>query len=225
MNLLIQAENLTTLKELTKIHKSKIKLIYIDPPYNRQNKTFQYNDSRRENEWIDFMEPRLSAAKALISETGSIWISIDDTECHYLKVLCDNIFGETTSYQQSFGRKNIPGANDSRHLSNNHDYILVYAKDKKLWEINRFPRTEELTHDTQIQITIPEANGNPVHYTPRAGKTPHHIHSPTEQHGNHQSVPTEDTQIRQCKDLRKITKFAFKQQLPERKHFYKTSKD
>jgi len=101
VNLLIEGDNYHSLAVLNFTHKNSVDVIYIDPPYNTGNKDFKYNDryvdkedGYRHSKWISFMSKRLSLAKNLLKETGSIFISIDDNEFSQLKLLCDDIFGE-----------------------------------------------------------------------------------------------------------------------------------
>ena len=91
-NLIIKGNNLLALHSLKKKYAGKVKLIYIDPPYNTGNDSFKYNDSFNHSAWLTFMCNRLEIAKSLLSKEGTIWITIDDVEGHYLKVLCDQIF-------------------------------------------------------------------------------------------------------------------------------------
>ncbi|MFH1030228.1 MAG: site-specific DNA-methyltransferase [bacterium] len=91
-NFIIKGNNLLALASLKKEFAGKVKLIYIDPPYNTGNDGFKYNDSFNHSSWLTFMKNRLEIAKELLSKDGSIWVNIDDHESHYLKVLCDGIY-------------------------------------------------------------------------------------------------------------------------------------
>jgi len=99
-NLIIKGNNLIVLHSLKKKYAGKVKLIYIDPPYNTGNDSFGYNDRFNHSTWLTFMKNRLEVAKDLMSEDGSIFVSLDDSEVHYCKVLMDEILGETTLYHQ-----------------------------------------------------------------------------------------------------------------------------
>lgn len=138
-NFLLEGDNLHSLKLLEKTHKGKIDIIYIDPPYNTKNKEFIYNDCMigeddgyRHSKWISFMHKRLSTASSLLSSKGAIFISIDDNEQAELKLLCDSIFMES-NYITSFIRKtkSMTG-DDGNGLNIQHEYLLVYAKDKSI---------------------------------------------------------------------------------------------
>lgn len=125
-NLIIQGDNKVVLKSLNKFH-GNVKCIYIDPPYNNGEKYVHYNDRDHEN-WLKDVTDTLKLLKPFLSNDGSIWISIDDNEMHYLKVAADNVFGRknfvsTIVWQQRTTREN------RSVFSNNHEYILVYAID------------------------------------------------------------------------------------------------
>jgi adenine-specific DNA-methyltransferase len=134
-NLLIEGDNYHALTVLNYTHKEKIDVIYIDPPYNTGNRDFAYNDryidredSFRHSKWLNFMEKRLILAKRLLSEKGVIFISIDDNEQAYLKVLCDAIFGGENFVANIIIQSNPRGSQSSKHLANVHEYLLCYAK-------------------------------------------------------------------------------------------------
>lgn len=91
-NMLIHGDNLLALKALEQDFAGKIKCIYIDPPYNTGNAFEHYDDGLEHSEWLNLIKPRLEILRRLLSNEGSIWISIDDDESHYLKVLCDEVF-------------------------------------------------------------------------------------------------------------------------------------
>ncbi len=143
-NMLIHGDNLLALKALEKNYTGKVKCIYIDPPYNTGSAFEQYDDNLEHSQWLNLMRPRLEILMNLLAEDGSIWISIDDDEGHYLKVLCDEIFGRHNFISTVIWEKKYTVANDSTWLSDNHDFILVYAKHKEIWRPNLLPRTEEM---------------------------------------------------------------------------------
>jgi len=92
------------------------------------------------------MKPRLTLLRNLLSNDGSIWISIDDDECHYLKVLCDEVFGRQNFISNVIWEKKFSPSNDAKWLSDSHDHILVYAKNKEIWRPNLLPRTDEMNN-------------------------------------------------------------------------------
>ena len=127
-NMIIKGDNCAVCDCLMKEFSSKVKCIYIDPPYNNGEEYTHYSDVFSHEQWLDNMRAIISRLFRLLSEDGSLWISIDDNEVHYLKVLCDEIMGRssfvtTIIWQQRTTREN------RRVFSNNHEYILVYAKD------------------------------------------------------------------------------------------------
>jgi len=143
-NMIIHGDNLLALKALLPEYEGKIKCIYIDPPYNTGNAFEHYDDSVEHSTWLSLMKPRLELLRMLLhSEQGSIWVSIDDDETHYLKVLCDEIFGRTNFIINIIWVKKSSPQNDSKWISDTHDHILVYAKNKEIWRPNKLERTEE----------------------------------------------------------------------------------
>ncbi len=143
-NFLIKGNNLLALYSLRKVFKGKVKLIYIDPPYNTGNDDFGYNDSFNHSSWLTFMKNRLEVAKDLLANNGSIWINIDDDESHYLKVLCDEVFVKQNFVSNIIWEKKFSPQNDAKWFSDNHDHILVFAKNKEIWRPNLLPRTEKM---------------------------------------------------------------------------------
>lgn len=102
------------------------------------------DDNLEHSQWLNLMRPRLEILRNLLSEDGSIWISIDDDEGHYLKVLCDELFGRGNFVSTVIWEKKYTIANDTQWLSDNHDFILVYAKNKDRWHPNLLSRSEEM---------------------------------------------------------------------------------
>lgn len=143
-NMLIHGDNLLALKALEQDYAGKVKCIYIDPPYNTGNAFEHYDDGVEHSEWLNLITPRLRLLRDLLSSEGSIWISIDDDESHYLKVLCDEIFGRNNFVNNVIWEKKFSPSNDAKWLSDSHDHILVYAKNKEIWRPNLLPRTEEM---------------------------------------------------------------------------------
>ena len=151
-NILIKSENLIALKALENDYTAKVKCVYIDPPYNTKSCFKHYDDSMEHSLWLNMMKERLKILHRLLRIDGTIWISIDDDECHYLKVLCDEVFGRKNFVANVIWEKKYSPQNDAKWLSDSHDHILVYAKciDLKQWErnvkkgLNLLPRTEEM---------------------------------------------------------------------------------
>ncbi len=130
-NLIIKGNNLLAIASLLKTHRGKIKLIYIDPPYNTGNDTFMYNDNFNHSTWLTFMKNRLKIAKELLHSEGSIFIQIDDFEDAYLKVLMDEIFGKDNFRNKITWKRRGGSANPINRLNNVSDYILWYTKNEK----------------------------------------------------------------------------------------------
>lgn len=136
-NILIEGDNYHALTVLNYTHKEKIDVIYIDPPYNKGENDFIYNDKYinkddgyKHSKWLNFMEKRLLLAKDLLKKTGSIFISIDDDEQSNLKLLCDKVFSSNNFVGQLIWRKKSGGGQSDDFFVTEHEYILVYAKDK-----------------------------------------------------------------------------------------------
>lgn len=171
-NLVLKGDNLDSLKILKNHYSGKIKCIYIDPPYNTDKEEFVYPDrfdkeeaevlglsnlseydfarmdfsfrsKKNHNGWLSFMYPRLLLARDLLSKDGVIFISIDDNEQANLKLLCDDVFGEENFVEQIIWEKKFSPQNDAKYFSENHDYLICYAKNISEIEIKLLPRTEE----------------------------------------------------------------------------------
>lgn len=143
-NLIIKGNNLLALHSLKERYAGKVKLIYIDPPYNTGGDSFKYNDRFNHSTWLTFMRNRLEVAKELLSDDGTIWINIDDDEGHYLKILADNIFHRENFINTIIWEKKYTISNDAKFFSDNHDLILVYGKSKFNWTPNKLARTEKM---------------------------------------------------------------------------------
>ena len=142
-NLIIKGNNLLALHSLKKEFAGKVKLIYIDPPYNTGNDSFGYNDSFNHSSLVTFMKNRLLVARELLSENGSIWMNIDDNEAHYLKVLGDEIFGRDNFIANVIWQKKFAPQNDAKYFSDSHDHILIFGKHKESFQINYLERSDK----------------------------------------------------------------------------------
>ena len=143
-NLIIKGNNLIALHSLKKRYSGKVKLIYIDPPYNTGKDSFNYNDHFNHSTWLTFIKNRLEVAWDLLADDGTIWISIDDYESHYLKVLADTIFGRENFLNEVIWQRAYAPVNLKKTFSRSHDTILVYAKNNSSEkELNKLPRDEE----------------------------------------------------------------------------------
>ena len=143
-NILIHGDNLLALKALEKNFSGKIKCVYIDPPYNTGAAFEHYDDNFEHSTWLSLMKPRLELLRKLLSNDGSIWISIDDDERDYLKVLCDEIFGRNNFLESIVWQRSYAPVSLKKNISRSHEYILIYAKQKSDLKLNLLPRTEEM---------------------------------------------------------------------------------
>ncbi|WP_375660781.1 site-specific DNA-methyltransferase [Bartonella sp. CL71SXKL] len=143
-NKLIFGDNLLALKALEKEYMGKVKCIYIDPPYNTGNAFEHYEDGLEHSIWLSLMRDRLELLHHLLADDGSIWISIDDDEQAYLKVMMDEIFGRQNFINNIIWQKKYAPQNDTKWLSDNHDFIMVYAKDKTIWRPQLLPRSNNM---------------------------------------------------------------------------------
>ncbi len=163
-NKIIHGDNLEALKSLLPQYEGKIKCVYIDPPYNTGNEGWVYNDNvndpkikkwletvvgkegedlSRHDKWLCMMYPRLKLLHKLLAKDGAIFISIDDNEQANLKLICDEIFGSGNFINNVIWQKKFSPQNDAKYFSDNHDFIVCYAKQKIAWNRNLLPRTEE----------------------------------------------------------------------------------
>ena len=142
-NKLICGDNLLALKALEQEIASKVKCIFIDPPYNTGSAFKQYDDGIEHSLWLSLMRDRLELLRRLLSEDGSLWVTIDDTEAHYLKVLCDEVFGRANFVANVIWQKKSSPQSNAVWLSDSHDHVLVFAKNKEVWRPNKMVRTEE----------------------------------------------------------------------------------
>lgn len=143
-NMLIHGDNLLALKALEHKYAGKVKCVYIDPPYNTGSAFEHYDDNLEHSTWLSLMKPRLELLRNLLSDDGSIWISIDSDECHYLKVLCDEVFGRSNFIDEVVWQRAYAPVNLKKTLSRSHDIILVYAKNlDPSFTLNKLPRSAE----------------------------------------------------------------------------------
>ena len=163
-SLIIHGDNLHALKALLPRYAGRVKCIYIDPPYNTGNEGWVYNDKvnsplmqewlkqnspvdgedlERHEKWLCMMWPRLHLLKELLADDGAIFVSIDDNEQHHLRMLMDEVFGAENFVNNVIWQKKFSPQNDAKHFSDNHDFILCYARNKEVWRPIPLPRTEK----------------------------------------------------------------------------------
>lgn len=142
-NMIIQGDNLEALKALLPFYAGQVKCIYIDPPYNTGSAFEHYDDNLEHSIWLSLMYPRLELLREFLNEDGSIWISIDDRESAYLKVICDEVFGRKNFVSAISWQRTYSPRNDAKGISSEAEQILVYSKNEG-WSPNKLPRTAKM---------------------------------------------------------------------------------
>jgi adenine-specific DNA-methyltransferase len=142
-NRLIFGDNLLALKALEAEFAGKVKCVFIDPPYNTGSAFTHYDDGVEHSIWLSLMRDRLEIIRRLLAEDGSLWITIDDNEAHYLKVLCDEVFGRANFVSNVVWQKKASPQANAVWLSDSHDHVLVYSRNKAQWKPNLLPRSED----------------------------------------------------------------------------------
>ena len=142
-NILVHGDNLEALKALLPFYAGEVKCIYIDPPYNTGSAFEHYDDNLEHSTWLNMMYPRLKLLREFMREDGSIWISIDDREGAYLRVICDEIFGRQNFVSNISWQRTYSTRNDAKGIVNEVEHILVYSK-REGWQPKKLARTEEM---------------------------------------------------------------------------------
>jgi adenine-specific DNA-methyltransferase len=142
-NMLIQGDNLDALKALLPVYAGQVKCIFIDPPYNTRSAFEHYDDNLEHTQWLAMMYPRLVLLREFLRKDGSIWVTIDDNEAHYLKVVMDEIFGRSNFVANLLWQKSHTRENRT-DISAVHDHLLLYASNRELWKRirNMLPSSE-----------------------------------------------------------------------------------
>jgi adenine-specific DNA-methyltransferase len=153
-NMLIQGDNLDALKALLPFYAGRVKCIFIDPPYNTKSAFDHYDDNLEHSKWLEMIFPRMSLMRQLLSENGVIFVSIDDNEGHYLKVIADEIFGRGNFIANVVWRKNYSPKSSARHFSEDHDHILVYAADAEILVPTQCQEPKNKTRHIRIPTKI-----------------------------------------------------------------------
>lgn len=164
-NRLIFGDNLLALKAVEQELAGKVRCVFIDPPYNTGSAFEQYDDGVEHSVWLGLMRDRLEILRRLLSSDGSLWITIDDNEAHYLKILCDEVFGRACFVANLAWHKRISPANDAKYFSADFDHILVYAKNKELWRPNRLAKSEAQLENYRNPDSDPRGVWNSAAYT------------------------------------------------------------
>jgi adenine-specific DNA-methyltransferase len=150
-NMVIQGDNLLALKALIPFYAGQVKCIFIDPPYNTKSAFEHYDDNLEHSQWLSLMYPRLVLLRELLAEDGSIWVTIDDNEAHYLKVLLDEVFGRKNFVVNALWQKRT--SPDARlNIGDAHDHILIYSKSIDSFSLNKI----ELTQEQAAQFKNPD---------------------------------------------------------------------
>ena len=142
-NILVHGDNLEALKALLPFYAGEVKCIYIDPPYNTGSAFEHYDDNLEHSTWLNMMYPRLKLLREFLREDGSIWISIDDREGAYLRVICDEIFGRQNFVSNISWQRTYSTRNDAKGIVNEVEHILVYSK-REGWQPKKLARSEEM---------------------------------------------------------------------------------
>lgn len=190
-NLLVQGDNLEALKALLPYYAGKVKCIYIDPPYNTGNESWVYNDNvnspemrdwlgkvvgkeakdlSRHDKWLCMMYPRLRLLKEFLSEEGAVFVSLDDIEAGRFRLIADEIFGTKNFIHQCIWNKKYTRANDAKHFSDNHDHVIVYAKNKDKLIVHRLERTDKQDRAYTNQNNHPKGPWKPTPLHAKSGE-------------------------------------------------------
>lgn len=160
-NFLIRGDNLLGLKALEATHTGSVKCVFIDPPYNTGSAFEHYDDGVEHSVWLSLMRERVQILHRLLSDDGLLWITLDDNEAHYFKVMCDEVFGRRNFIANVIWEKSDSPKMDSRHFSSRHDHIFVYAKNAEVASISRITSTDIPKHFSKT-----DESGRPYYTKP-----------------------------------------------------------
>lgn len=181
-NMLIHGDNLLALKALCDNFENQVQCIYIDPPYNTGNAFTHYDDGVEHSIWLSLMRERLILLQKLLKPEGTIWISIDADESHYLKVLCDEIFGRRNFVDEVIWQRSYAPINLKKTISRSHDTILIYTKERtEKFELNKLPRSEEADNRFSNPDNDPRGpwSSGPIQAGPRTESRVYEITTPS----------------------------------------------
>ena len=150
-NMLIKGDNLLALKALEADYAGKVKCVFIDPPYNTGAAFEQYNDGMEHSLWLSMMRDRIEIIRRLLTDDGSLWVTLDDNEAPYFRVMCDEVFGRGNFISNVVWQKRI-GPDARARIGAAHDNIIVYARDKDQFEPNALP----LSAEQEAQFSNPD---------------------------------------------------------------------
>lgn len=149
-NLLIHGDALNALRSLAHLpefareYLAKVKLVYLDPPFNTQQSFLQYDDALEHSVWLTMIRDRLLEIRDLLAPSGSVWVHLDDAEMARCRIVMDEVFGADNYLGTIVWQRRFDPRNTARHISADHDYLIVFAKDARICEFNRMPRTEAM---------------------------------------------------------------------------------
>lgn len=155
-NRLIQGDNLLALKALEAEFAGQVKCVFIDPPYNTGSAFEHYDDGLEHSLWLGMMRNRLELIRHLLRPDGSLWVTLDDNEAHYFKVMCDEVFGRKNFISDITWQHSVQGKNDAKTVSSHHNHVLAYARDDR-FQRNLLPRSDE--HNVNYRNTDSDPNG------------------------------------------------------------------
>ena len=202
-NMVIQGDNLDAVKALLPYYAGRVKCIFIDPPYNTKSAFEHYDDNLEHSQWLAMMFPRLRLLRELLSEDGSIWVTIDDNEAHYLKVVMDEVFGRKNFVCNAIWQKKYSPQNDAKWLSDNHDHIFVFSKNKGIWRPNLLPRSEAMDNRYKNPDNDPRGPWKPVDFS-RKAILEHTIYPVTLPSGRVVTPPSNRSWLKRPEDFQKM---------------------
>ena len=148
-NLIVQGDNLSVMKSLLNFYRGRVKCIYIDPPYNTHSAFEHYDDNFEHSEWLSMMYPRLELLRDFLADDGAIFISVDDTEQAYLKVICDEIFGRNNFVANIAVVNNLKGRSDAKYIATAHENLIIYRREN--FNTNGVPIPEEYLKEYKLE--------------------------------------------------------------------------
>ena len=160
-NMIIQGDNLEALKALLPFYAGQVKCVFIDPPYNTKKAFDKYDDNLEHSIWLSLIYPRIELLRELLREDGVIFITLDESEVAYFKIICDEIFGRTNYLGDFIWQKRKGGGNDSYFFAIDHDYVLVYVKNKNK---NLHPKKWRVTQSEEYRKRYKEIDENGKRY-------------------------------------------------------------
>ncbi len=160
-NMIIQGDNLEALKALLPFYAGQVKCVFIDPPYNTKKAFDNYDDNLEHSIWLSLIYPRIELLRELLREDGVIFITLDESEVAYFKIICDEIFGRTNYLGDFIWQKRKGGGNDSYFFAIDHDYVLVYVKNKNK---NLHPKKWRVTQSEEYRKRYKEIDENGKRY-------------------------------------------------------------